>query len=240
MSIDWQDDRDIFGRMLVLTDNPIFNNLRNAIDNHDVDLSDALSWGQLKSKRWLVEKLEELDIPLGTIFLCAGWYGTLAAMLFQSKCSIGKIRSFDIDESCAEIADTINRKHVKNNYQFKASTLDIMNFEYSVAPAPSDGTIGNFYYNTIASNKVIKMKDKPDTFINTSCEHIENFTEWYDKIPDGRLVVLQSNNFFNVEEHVNCVRNPIEFASQSPMTDCLYTGVLELPKYNRFMRIGYK
>ena len=62
------------------------------------------SWGQLKSKRWLVSKLEELDIPLGTVFLCAGWYATLASACF-SKCSIDKIRSFDIDESCLEIAD---------------------------------------------------------------------------------------------------------------------------------------
>ena len=62
-NIKWQDDKDIFGRMLVLTDNPLFNNLRNAVDNCDADLSDALSWGQLKSKRWLVKELEKLDIP---------------------------------------------------------------------------------------------------------------------------------------------------------------------------------
>jgi len=72
--IEWKDDNDIYGRMLVLTNNPLFNNLRNAVDNHDADLSDALSWGQLKSKRWLVTELESLDISLGTIFLCAGWY----------------------------------------------------------------------------------------------------------------------------------------------------------------------
>ena len=49
--IEWQDDKDVFGRMFALTGDPIFKNLRNAVDNHDADLSDALSWGQLKSKR---------------------------------------------------------------------------------------------------------------------------------------------------------------------------------------------
>ena len=51
--IEWQNDKDIFGRMFILTGDPIFKNLRNAVDHFDADLSDALSWGQLKSKKWL-------------------------------------------------------------------------------------------------------------------------------------------------------------------------------------------
>ena len=76
--------------------------------------------------------------------------------------------------------------------------------------------------------------------INTSCEHIENFTEWNDKIPNGKLVVLQSNNYYEVEEHVNCVRSIEEFGNMARMTGPLYAGELELPKYKRFMLIGYK
>ena len=97
--IEWQDDKDVLGRMFVLTGNPLFNNLRNAIDNHDADFTDALSWGQLKSKRWVVAELEKFNISLGTVYLCAGWYGTLAAMLFNSTLDIKKITSFDLDES---------------------------------------------------------------------------------------------------------------------------------------------
>ena len=232
MSINWQDDKDLFGRMLILTDNKMFNGLRNAVDNHNADLSDALSWGQLKSKRWLVSKLEELDIPLGTVFLCAGWYATLASMLFQSKCAVDKIRSFDIDESCLEIADTINREQVKKDWQFKAVTQDIMDINYETHVWQTWSKANNRMSREIT--------DKPNTIINTSCEHIENFSKWYDSIPAGMLVCLQSNNFFEVDEHVNCVKNPIEFSQQSPMTNCLYSGVLELPKYTRFMRIGLK
>jgi len=213
--IEWKDDNDIFGRMLVLTNNPLFNNLRNAVDNYDADLSDALSWGQLKSKRWLVTELESLDISLGTIFLCAGWYATLAAMLFQSKCNIDKIRSFDIDESCLQIADTINRNQVKEDWKFKSITQDIMDIDYPIT-------------------------DTPNTIINTSCEHIENFEEWYAKIPSGKLVILQSNNFFEVDEHVNCVNDINEFKRMSPMNTVLYSGELQLPKYYRFMLIGYR
>ena len=67
--IEWQDDKDVLGRMFVLTGNPLFNNLRNAIDNHDADFSDALSWGQLKSKRWVISELEKLNPRLGTVYL---------------------------------------------------------------------------------------------------------------------------------------------------------------------------
>ena len=39
------------------------------------------------------------------------------------------------------------------------------------------------------------MSDVPNTIINTSCEHIVNFDEWYRKIPAGKLVILQSNDY---------------------------------------------
>ena len=230
MSIKWKDDNDIFGRMLVLTNNPIFNNLRNAVDNFDADLSDALSWGQLKSKRWLVSELEKIDVPLGTVFLCAGWYGTLAHMLFDSSCSINKIRSFDIDDSCASIAETVNRNYTKKDWRFKATTQDIHNIEYT-----------DYTYKTKRfDGTVCEITDTAHTVINTSCEHIGNFDDWYNQIPSGMLICLQSNNYFEVEDHVNCVKTPLDFADQTPMKDCLYNGVLELPKYNRFMRIGIK
>ena len=76
--------------------------------------------------------------------------------------------------------------------------------------------------------------------INTSCEHINNFKEWYDKIPVGKIVILQTNNYFDLPEHVNCSKSLDDFAEQTPMTEVLYAGELSLEKYSRFMRIGIK
>lgn len=229
-NIDWQDDKDIYGRMLVLTGNPMFNNLRNAVDNHNADLTDALSWGQLKSKRWLVDEVEKLNLNLGTVYLCAGWYATLASMLFNSNTKIEAIRSFDIDPSCSIIAETLNRHKVKDNWKFKASTLDIHDLEYV-----------NFTYKSYRYDGTeVDITSTANTVINTSCEHIENFNEWYNKIPKGVLVILQSNNYFAIDDHINCVKGPMEFEEQSPMTKVLYQGALDLSKYTRFMRIGYK
>ena len=230
--IEWQDDKDVLGRMFVLTGNPLFNNLRNAIDNHDADFSDALSWGQLKSKRWVISELEKINISLGTVYLCAGWYGTLAAMLFDSKLDIEKIRSFDIDESCMPIADAVNKPQMIDEWKFKSITQDILDINYKEH---------TWAVWSVKNNRMSKpITDIPNTIINTSCEHIFEFDEWYAKIPQGKLVVLQSNNFFEVPGHINCVNDLDDFASQAPLSEILYEGTLELPKYDRFMRVGYK
>ena len=188
---------------------------------------DAFSLGQLESKLWLIENLPD---ELGTVFICAGWYGTLASFMFErARDKFDKIRSFDIDSSCAPVADNMNRPWVMDGWQFKASTLDILNMEY-----PTTHTTYR------ADGSSLQLTEMPDTIINTSCEHIKNFAEWYSKIPKQTLTVLQSNNYFEIEDHINCSKNILEFAEQTPMTNCLYSGALELPKYTRFMRIGIK
>ena len=230
MPINWIDDKDIFGRMFVLTNNSLFSQLRNAVDNEGADLTDALSWGQLKSKRWLVSELEKLNLDLGTIFLCAGWYATLAPMLFESSCKIDKIRSFDIDPLCERIAETINKEKVKNNWKFKAATANIHNLIYE-----------NFTYKTHRyDGSNLELTDSANTIINTSCEHIENFDIWYNLIPKDKIVILQTNNYVEIEDHINCSSSLEEFRTQTPMTTVLYEGELMLDKYTRYMRIGIK
>ena len=191
---------------------------------------DCFSRGQLKSKLWVVKELIKLNLDLGTVFLCAGWYATLATMLFESKIKVGKIRSFDIDPSCRSIAETFNKPWVKDNWQFKSSTKDIMDINYefeSYEVIRADGT-------------TCPLDDTPDTIINTSCEHIENFAEWYDLIPNSKLVILQSNDYFEIEEHVNCHKSISQFSKSTPLTETLFEGELFLPDYTRFMKIGYK
>lgn len=194
--------------------------------------NDCFSRGQLRSKLWLVHELKKCNADLGTVFLCAGWYATLAVMLFQSNIKLLNVRSFDIDDTCVDIAETFNKPWFVDQWRFKSITQDIMDVDY-------DEHTWQYWSN--ANNRMSKpITDTPNTIINTSCEHIENFAEWYDKIPDGKLVVLQSNNFFEVEEHVNCVNSIEEFAVKAPIQNILYSGELEFPKYKRFMLIGYK
>lgn len=190
-------------------------------------MTDAFSLGQLKSKLWLIENLPD---NLGTVFICAGWYGTLASLMFE-KCrdKFDKIRSFDIDKTCAPIADTMNRPWVLDEWQFKASTLDIMNMEYPTV-----------YTTHRANGTEVELCEMPDTIINTSCEHLEDFTKWYKKIPSSKLVILQANDYHEIDEHVNTYNTLEEFSASAPMSTVLYEGELALPKYTRFMKIGFK
>lgn len=211
-------------------DNIIISQLKrtlNKFPESETAMIDAFSLGQLKSKLWLIENLPD---NLGTVFICAGWYGTLASLMFE-KCrdKFDKIRNFDIDETCAPIADTMNRYRVMDSWQFKASTFNIINMTYPTT-----------YTTHRANGTSLELIEMPNTIINTSCEHITDFTKWYNNIPKGTTVILQSNDFFNLPEHVNCAVDKEDFDSMTPMTTTLYLGDLILEKYTRFMKIGIK
>lgn len=191
---------------------------------------DCFSRGQIKSKQWLVNELEKLDIDLGTIFLCAGWYATLATMLFESQCKISKIRSFDIDKSCVEIAETFNKQWVIDDWKFKAAVENIHKIRYTQ----------HSYVVTRANGTVCSLTDIPNTIINTSCEHIDNFILWYDSLPSDVLLILQTNDYLDIEDHINCSKSLNDFAEITPMSKVLYEGELDCIVYNRYMRIGIK
>ena len=225
-------------------------------------IGDALSQGQIKSKQWLLSKIKGID--LGIVFICAGWYGTLATMMFEDEnIYVDKIRSFDIDDSCWKIAEDLNEPWKADNWVFKATTLDIVSFFTNGYYSDKDTTVINkitnldntwsleekeksdtnktYHYYTINVKGEPKLcQEVPDTIINTSCEHIEKFTEWFNAILKDKLVVLQSNNYFEIDDHINCVKNITEFKQQAPLSNIIYEGELELEKYTRFMLIGYK
>lgn len=190
---------------------------------------DCISYGQLRSKEWLISEVTKLNLNLGTVFLCAGWYATLSIMLFESSNQITKIRSFDVDLSCCDIAETFNKPWVIDNWKFKACTADILKMTY-----PTTYTV------TRANGSTVELQDMPNTIINTSCEHIDNFTNWFNNIPLDTIVILQSNNYSSIAEHINCSNNLDHFKELTPLSTELYSGELVLPKYTRYMRIGIK
>ena len=179
---------------------------------------DAFWQGQLKSKEWLVNNLEDyiypernktLNFPL-SVDIHGGWVGVLANMLFQSAIPIKHIRSIDIDPGCESIATNMNKKEEIQG-RFESITADMC---------------------TVHSDA--------DIIINTSCEHItqKDYDLWLDRLPDRSIIVLQSNNY-EIDEHVRIALNIEDFKSQSKIR-VLWAGELELPLYKRFMIIGEK
>lgn len=205
-----------------------WNNLQ--VKFPEANFTDALSWGQLNSKLWLIDELLKLDRDLGIVFLLGGWYGTLAKFMFETPLKIRCIRSFDIDDSCWKIADTINRPSLIDGWKFKAITEDIFKINFE----------GHEWYGW-SNNKQAwtgPVFDVPDTIINTSCEHMGD--TWIDKIPKGKLIILQTNDFLEGNGHINCIETKEEMIEKYKLSEVLYIGKLELDKYNRFMLIGIK
>jgi len=210
-------------------------NLKNMIKNFEGKvLTDSFSRGQLRSKIWVSDTIKDLDIELGDmVYVCAGWYGVLPAILFERN-KITNIRSFDIDASCSLPAETLNRSYTQNDWQFKASTMDVNNLIYT----------GEFMYETFKYNgdKEMITDGAPTCVINTSCEHIENFDKWWAGIPKGMLVIMQ-NNDFDDEDHEHAedtVSSLEEFSKRLNVSETLYEGTLALDEYNRYMVIGRK
>jgi len=168
--------------------------------------------GQLYSKQWLIEHLEEHALPSkNKIVIHGGWNGVLASMLFNSNINILDITSVDIDPTCQETAFTINKRQEMEG-RFSAVTTDMCDYKYHA-----------------------------NIVINTSCEHItqEQYAQWLSNVPDNATIVLQSNNYFDLDEHIRCAKNLEEFKEQSNIK-LYWKGVYETPKYQRYMIIGRK
>lgn len=207
--------------------------LGKVINTYQVD-HDAFSKGQLLSKIWLVEELliaktngRVIFDEAQKVFICASWYGVLVPFLLETDIPIKWIRSFDTDVKAVEISDLLNRKYVIKDWIFKPAILDILDMKYPTT----------FIVHRADKSECL-LYEMPDIIINTSCEHIENFEKWFNEIPKGVLIILQSNNYFTESfGHINCVDSLNDFKKQAPM-DYIYKGTLDLIDYDRFMLIG--
>ena len=77
-----------------------------------------------------------------------------------------------------------------------------------------------------------------DLVINTSAEHMNE--EWFENIKLGTTVVIQTNDFHDLPEHINTVKDIDDMKSKFPMSDIMFEGVKDVVRYNRYMLIGKK
>jgi len=184
-------------------------------NSEDRDRTLESFWGgQLRSKAWLVETLQKHNhVSNVNCIIFGGWNGVLANMLFNSTIGFRHITSVDIDPTCAEIATTIN-KRFEIEGKFTAVTADMCEYEYT---------------------------DHYSIVINTSCEHItqRQYDKWLENVPKDTNIVLQSNNYFDLDEHIRCAKDIDDFISQSNIKP-YYKGTFDTPLYNRFMLLGVK
>jgi hypothetical protein len=219
------------------------NNLKKMCNRFEGPaLTDAFSRGQLQSKKWLIDVLNDKKIKIGnSIYVCAGWYGVLPALLFERYDVEGHIWSFDIDPSTDNPADTLNKEYIIDGMKFKSFVKDVAELKFDKETLP----ITHYKYSDAINFEAMKSTheiDKPTCIINTSCEHIAEFDKWWNAIPKGTLVILQNNNFVEHDDEtvVNTKTNVDSWAEELKLSKEIFTGTLELEHYNRYMIIGEK
>ena len=126
----------------------------------------------------------------------------------------------------AKMIDNIIEYDLIVSYDIDSTCVDIANELNFIKFISVIGNIDDIKYNNY------------NTIINTSCEHTDN--HWFDKIPKDKLVILQSNNYSIVADHVNCVYSLEEMKRTYPLNNILYEGVLDILTYQRYMLIGIK
>lgn len=176
---------------------------------------DSISQGQVDSKIWMINELKKISLkeyePL-KIDIIGSWFGFPMIELLSQLYKIDQIDLYDLDENCHKVV---------------AQYLNHFDLNFKVVQ------FGDFF-----ERKDLRRRH---LVINTSSEHMNNIFEskkYYKNYPDTPLLVLQSNNFDTLDEHINCVKSEDELASKNYVGRIYYKGVQSLPLYDRYMVIG--
>ncbi len=210
---DWREHAfDLTRGIAAYTKSPLISGIARVIGRHpEAEIATAFNHKQVASKVWARDRLfESSGGRFSRIWVLGGWYGVLAAMLFDdTRFDVGLIESIDLDPDVAIVARTLNHAFGE---RFAAMTADMYALDYEHA--------------------------RPDLVVNTSCEHIADVRGWLDLLPKGTQVLLQSNDYFSEPTHINCVRSIDAFADLARLAKVSFAGALPTKKYTRFMLIG--
>lgn len=210
---DWRDQAyDLVRGIAVYAESPLVGGIARIIARHpQADIANAFNHKQVACKMWARDRLfESLGGRFDRVWILGGWYGVLAAMLFEdSRFEISAIESIDIDADVAPVAESLNRDA---GPRFTARTADMYALDYAA--------------------------DRPDLVVNTSCEHIADLRGWLALLPAGTPVLLQSNDYFSEPTHISCVASRADFEAMAGLRDLRFSGELPQRNYTRFMLIG--
>jgi len=177
------------------------------------NLKDSFSKDLVKSKTWLATELAKIRTDFKNVYILGSWYGNLSLILFQEhKIKFQHLYNVDVNEEVLDQGEEL------------AKNLGIAN-----------------NISTIHKNANDVKYRSPSLIINTSINNIEN-AGWFENIPLGTLVVMQSRN--KDPGGVNRYNSDAELAATYPLSRVLYSDKLRLQEkqgsYARFMVIGIK
>ena len=119
--------------------------------------------------------------------------------------------------------------------KFKKSKIDSLDMD------PGCANWGRKLFPEInfITKDLFEYETKYDIFISTSVEHFdkEEFI-YYLKEKKFKICALQSNNFHEIDTHINCSNNIDEFIEYLPLKKILYKNTIKFNEYDRFTVIG--
>jgi SAM-dependent methyltransferase len=168
-------------------------------------LSGSFHRSLIFNKLWLLSELEKIKDHFGTIYILGSWYGNMSLLLARSSIDYEHIVNVDRDAEQVRTGQAIAKKMGVAD-RIEAMTADVNTLDY-------------------------RQLDNNGLVINTSCHDIEN-TGWFDHIPKGTMVALQSRT--DVDDDL----------SDYKISKLLYQGSRELEdpetKYTSILEIGIK
>lgn len=175
--------------------------------------------GQWESKIWLVKKLEQVieqnDLTFSDTHVLGSWLGLLGMIMYSRGFPFEHLHNYDLSERSIEKSKTF---------------LDSLRVTGRLTQTQQDVNLLTY------SNDNILV-------CNTSVDNIEG-DEWFNRIPAGALVALQTRSGNNVIDEVNVCNSLAEFEQQFSLSETFYTGSKYFcyPEfsYYRYMLIGIK
>lgn len=163
------------------------------------------------SKIWLALQLKKLAVNFSTIYILGSWYGNMAYVLIKLNVPSDKIINVDINRSWLNFSSKLLKPFNQNIQSM-------------------DKDANKITYQQLGKNGLV---------INTSETDIPG-TDWYENIPQGTLVAIQSRDNADNQRYSTID----EFDLAYPMSETLYIDKLDLTDpetdYQRFMKIGIK
>ena len=176
------------------------------------DLIHSVDNNHWRSKQWLVREFYKLyDHDQGSFYIGGGWYGLLSHL----------IRMQWENESLNIISGDIDPRCEEFGWKlFHSSNIQFM-----------------------TEDMVSRDLSEYSAIISTSCEHIEpQILEKFIKSKSSDAwVVLQTNNYDKLDEHINCYPDVMTFAKwvEPLLKERIYfAGTLRLGDFDRYMVIG--
>jgi hypothetical protein len=167
----------------------------------------------IASKVWLLNELARIVPQVGTVYVLGSWYGNLGVLLALDPIIKYK-RLINVET---------NRQFLQASQRIQ-DYMGIDNAEYMLKDA------NDLDYSQLGLDGVV---------INTSLTDMPGQT-WFDHIPAGTLVALQSRD----HDPGNEAHSAQDITDRYPLSEIIYAGQLELTdpetRYTRYMAIGIK